>query len=410
MKPAILLALGFSLASGPQPRGKTGMDGDFASPPVLHWQRRIPGPRFPAAVHTERGAPVLAGSHIFVGSAADDALLVLDRGDGRLVLRLPALGPVQAAPLVQPEADRVIFSDTAGATSAYRLRDGQLLWRHEGKSPILATPRVDGDRVYVANLDNVVTALSLRDGQFLWRHAQKVDRPLAGPQLYGAPTPTPLQADGQPLVLAGFADGTLVALRASDGEPQWQRRVGEGSWPDIIGAALPLESMAVAGGFAGPMLAIDPSSKLIRWRAEIGSGDAPIALLSRDGASSPLLFHGGTDGKLRCLDARTGELIWTWDSQTQGALTQPVATAAGLLVGSSSGGLYLVDPDKGTLSWQLEAGYLLAGLSARPAVEGRQAVVLTNAGRILSLVVPAPQPDSARGDGDFARVGGWVRP
>lgn len=406
-------ALLFSLASGPLPVQPLDAQGEFSSPPVLTWQRRIPGPRVPAAVHTERGTPVLDGAYIFAGSAADDALLVMDRSDGRLVRRLQALGPVQSAPRVDAAQNRVYFSDSAGGTHCYRISDGSLIWRHEGKSPILATPMVDGDQVFIANLDNVVTALNRSDGSFLWRHEQRVDRPLAGPQLYGAPTPTRAQVEQREVVLAGFSDGTLVSLDAQAGEVIWQRRVGEGAWPDIIGATLELDggdakSIAVAGGFAGPLLAIDPSTRSVRWRVDVGTGEAPIAGPDDPSSGYPMLYHGSADGSLRCIDSRSGEVKWTWDSETQGALTRPVVTAAGLLVGSSSGGLYLVDPVTGVLSWQLETGYLLAGVSTEPAVQGRQAVVVTNAGRMLSLMVPVPQGDGPRGDGDFVRVGGWT--
>lgn len=405
-------ALLFSLASGPLTTAPLDAAGELSSPPVLTWQRRIPGPRVPAAVHTERGAPVLDGALLFAGSAADDALLLMDRADGRLVRRLPALGPVQSAPLVDAESDRVYFSDSAGGTHCYRISDGMLLWRHEGKSPILATPRIESGRVLVANLDNVVTALNVDDGSFLWRHEQKVDRPLAGPQLYGAPTPTGVQVDARAVVLAGFADGTLVSLDATDGTVIWQRRVGEGAWPDIIGASLQVTgegvpAIAVAGGFAGPLLAIDPATRDVRWRIDVGTGEAPVAGPVEAGASYPLIYHGSTDGSLRCIDTRTGEVRWTWESETQGALTRPVITPAGLLVGSSSGGLYLIDPVEGELSWQLDPGYIMAGISAEPAVDGRQVVVVTNAGRLLSLMVPVDPPEGARGEGDHARVGGW---
>lgn len=404
MSAAAALALGFSVATGPLPVTDATFPGDLDGPPALAWQRRLPGPRMPAATHTELGPPVLAGGRIYVGSAADDALLVLDRGDGRLLQRLPAAGPVQSAAVIQ--GDRAWFSDTAGATSCYRLSDGLLLWRHEGSGPILASPLLHDGRLYVANLDHVVTALDADDGAFLWRHQQRVERPLSGPELYGAPTPTLVRLGEQQALLAGFADGTVVALGAERGDAIWQRRVGEGTYPDVIGAALDLGPTVVAGGFSGPLLALDPENRAVKWRVEIGSAEAPVAGPIDAATGLPVLVHGGIDGKLRSIDARTGQLRWTWDSETQGALTRPVWTDAGLLVGSSSGGLYLVDPVQGALRWTLDPGYVLAGVSAEPAVDGRQVVVVTNAGRILSLVMPLPEPTWTQGDGDFARVGG----
>jgi outer membrane protein assembly factor BamB len=70
-----------------------------------------------------------------------------------------------------------------------------------------------------------------------------------------------------------------------------------------------------------------------------------------------------------------------------------VLTDAGVFIGSSNGGLYLLDEDSGEVEWTFEPGYRLSGVSAEIAVDGRQMVVVTNAGRILSLVVPQDSND-----------------
>lgn len=387
-------------ASAPPPAVYAGR---FHEAPALTWARPLPGPRVAAATHTELGAPVLEASYIFVGSAADDALLVLDRKDGRLVRRLPAGGPVQAAPVVQ--GDRIWFSDTAGTTSCYRIDDGHLLWRHEGSSPVLARPLLDDGRITVANVDSVVVSLDASSGELLWRHAWTPDRVDSGPALYGSPPPMPLSGSAD-LVLTGYSDGTLLALDAHSGELAWQRRVGEGTYPDLIGAIVPVGPNLVAGGFTGPLLALSPDTRAVAWRVEVGSGAAPSLGLPDPETGLPVLYHGGTDGVLRAIDARTGEVRWTWDSETQGSLTAPVVTEGGLLVGSSAGGLYLVDPATGLQSWEFDPGYLLGGVSAIPAVDGRQLVVVSNAGRIYSLVVPEPPGPGDLDDGDHGRVTG----
>lgn len=397
-----MAVLGLVGADAPNALPAAQHPGAFDAAPALAWAEPLPGPRVPAATHTELGAPVLHEGLIYIGSAADDALLVLDRRDGRLVRRLPAAGPVQAPALVRD--GRIWFSDTGGGTWCYLL-DGTLVWRHEGSSPVLSTPLVHQGQLYVANIDNVVTALDADRGEFLWRHAQRVDRLDSGPALYGAPSPT-VHAGDDGTVLTGYSDGTLVALSRDAGAVAWQRRVGEGAYPDLIGAALDLGSTLVVGGYSGPLLALDPESRAVRWRVEVGSAAAPVTGAVDPASGLPALYHGGTDGVLRAIDARTGAVQWEWDSKTQGALTPPVLTDAGLLVGSSAGGLYLVDHAEGRLRWELDPGYLLAGVSASPAVDGRQAVVVTNGGRVLSLVVPGSPGPGDRGDGDHQRVTG----
>ena len=77
-----------------------------------------------------------------------------------------------------------------------------------------------------------------------------------------------------------------------------------------------------------------------------------------------------------------------WEAPEGGSLTAPVITPAGLFVGSSNGGLFLVNASQGTTEWTMEPGYKIAGISAELGIDGRQIVAVTNAGRIVSLVAP----------------------
>ena len=74
-------------------------------------------------------------------------------------------------------------------------------------------------------------------------------------------------------------------------------------------------------------------------------------------------------------------------------MTQPVVTDAGIFVASSTDSLYLIDDDSGADVWTFEPGYTLSGISANIATDGRQLVFVTNAGRIVSLVVPSPSAE-----------------
>jgi hypothetical protein len=111
------------------------------------------------------------------------------------------------------------------------------------------------------------------------------------------------------------------------------------------------------------------------------------------------VFHSGADGKLRCVDAGSGAVAWVWDSGSGNALTAAVPTEAGLLVGSSGGSVFLVDTATGEQRWRWEPGFHPSGVTAAIAVEGRQAVLVTNAGVVTSFLVPPP----ARPAPDFAR-------
>lgn len=361
-----------------QPPESDAYAGAFDGLPIVEWARPLPAAESGTALQTELGQPVIHGDRVYLGSSQENALLVLDRANGVLVGRLEAAAPVAAAPVIGE--DRLWFTDSAGYTWCYPLVGGDPLWKHFAGAPLLAAPAVHQGRLYVNTVDDVVYALDAATGTLVWRHAQRLDAARANElELFGAPQPIPELN----LVLSGHSDGTLVALDAATGDVLWQRRVGEGRFPDVIAPATVVGGVVMVMGYSEPMVALDLKTQVVRWRQDVGGAQRPVVV----GAQ---MFQGGTDGVLRALEVESGDVRWSWDSGTGGALTEPVSTPAGLLVGSAVGGLYLIDPADGALRWTLDTGLLLNGVTVPPAVDGRQALVLTNAGNLVSLVVPAP--------------------
>lgn len=351
-------------------------DGAFSDAPVPHWQRRLPGPRLQAFSHTERGRPASDGQDLYLGSAAVDALVQVSRVSGEEVRRYEAGAPVQSEPVLT--AGDVLFADLGGYTWRYPLGADEPSWSHYGGAPVEARPTLARGLVYVANVDDVVYALDATTGELQWRYARPPDA-LRDSELtlFGAPSPV-VVGD---LLLAGFSDGALVALSADGGEVEWERRVGEGRYPDLIATPVVADGVAYTGGYSKPLVAIELDSRSIRWRLDVGSASAATI---QDG----VLYHGATDGKLRAVTAETGEVLWTWDSETTGALTRPQLLDAGVLIASSDGTMYLVDIDTGAALWEHDPGYLLDGITVAPFVEGRQLIAITNAGRLLSMLSP----------------------
>ncbi len=354
--------------------------GAFDQAPVPHWSRRLPGTRVRSASHTEHAAPAVSDRSLYVGYASQPALYELDRSTGAISHRYKASAPVQA-PAVPVEGG-VLFSDGAGYTWFYGEGARSARWSHFGGAPIASRPTVHKGKVYIANVDDVVYALDLQTGELDWRFERPRDPTRESElTLYGAPSPV-VHGD---LLLLGFSDGALVALDRRTGEVEWERRVGEGRYPDLIGAPVVDGGDVFVAGFSEPLISLDLESRNVRWRLDVGGAAAPLV----EGAR---VFHGGTDGKLRAIDRLTGAVLWTWDSETSGALTSPLVVGDGLLVCSSDGGMYLVDPESGELSWEYDPLHLLDGFSATPLMDGRQLVAITNAGEIVSMLAPAPNP------------------
>lgn len=398
----------------------------FDAPPVVLWSATLPGVPAPTATRSEPAGVVVDGDELLVGisggladlvippslrsafttpAPAGDkvapgpktagwasALLVLDRHDGHLLQTLPMRAPVQS--LARVDHDRLVVSDGAGYTNAYT-RSGRFwtpAWTHYSGAPILSSPTVEDGVVYVANVDDTVYALDEATGDLRWRHQHKLDAARSAElELYGAPSPV-VVGD---LVFTGFSDGFLVALTKADGTPRWEAGVGEGAYPDLIAPPLLTDTGVLVGGFTEPVVKMDATSRTPAWRLEFGLAHAMVA----DG---DVVFAPGTDGKLRRLSARTGAVDWTWDSGTGGVLGSVVRTPVGLFVPSSEGSLYLVDEAAGTTKWTFDPGVLVSGITAPPALAGRDLYVVTNGGTLFCL--RAATPDTVLGTED------WVSP
>ncbi len=354
-------------------------EGGFDRPPAEHYVVPLPGGRMNAAAHSEQSRPVLHDGTVLVGSAAGEALYMIDRSNGALLRTYPAAASVESEAVVVGE--RVYFADTGGHTWCYDL-DGTEVWHHDSAAPILVRPTVANGIAYVTNVDDLVMAFEADTGKMLWQYRQKRDvTRRAELSLYAAP---PAVVVGEE-VLVGFSSGDMVALSATGGDVRWAKRVGVGRYPDVVAEPSISEDLVFVSGYFEPLLAVERDGHRIRWTLDQGS--AASALLAGAGGEA-VLYHPGTDGKLRAIDAQTGEKLWTWESKGQGALTTPVLTGAGLVVGSSSGTVHLVSTDDGTTVWTYQPMFVMEGVSTAPVVDGRQLLFVSNAGKLYSLLAP----------------------
>ncbi|MBN2800573.1 MAG: PQQ-binding-like beta-propeller repeat protein [Deltaproteobacteria bacterium] len=355
--------------------------------PVFLWARQLPGGQVNAASHAETAAPIPLDRDLLVGSAAGAALYRVSQAGGDLVSSYPASGAVSAAPVVR--GSLIYFGDAGGAVWCYE-EGGALQWSYQTEAGILAPPLVTADHVVVTNVADEVITLNRADGSLSWRYQRKTELGRTAELALFAAPPAVESPEG---VVVGFSDGSMVSLDEDTGERQWELLVGEGRYPDLVAPVSLFGSDVYASGYLEPLIAVDRATRAQRWRIDAGAANG--ALVSEDG----VLYHPGTDGELRAVITLTGAIQWAWDSQTRGALTTPVLTEAGLLVGSSEGSLYLIDPATGEERWRFHEPMLLDGVSAAPAVVGDKIFFVTDGGSLIAMVTPQDRPDDGRGRG-----------
>lgn len=359
---------------------------NFNGKPVLEWSRDLPGGKAGGLFHTERAAPAVHDGVLYVGSAGGNALYSLDLNSGGLNHHYPTESAVFSSPLFQE--DGIYFSDSAGYTYRFEIGESEPTWKHFGGVPIGSTPTLHGDTLFVATVDDLVFAIDKNTGETQWRYQHPPDATRQSElTLFGAPSPVAQGAE----VFFGFSDGSLASMDVETGQVNWERQVGQGRYPDLIATPVVADGDIYLGAFSEPFLALDRESHSPRWSLDLGTA-AAVAV------SGDRLYVGGSDGQLRSVDRKTGEVVWSWDSDTSGALTEPQLTHVGIVVASSDGGLYIVNAKTGQLNWTYKPDHHLAGISATPMVFGDRLVATTNGGQLLSFrtVKTSKPPESWR--------------
>ncbi|GAB2831105.1 outer membrane protein assembly factor BamB family protein [Lentzea nigeriaca] len=168
-------------------------------------------------------------------------------------------------------------------------------------------------------------------------------------------TPNLFEVDGRQLVGVGQKSGVYHVFDARTGQVVWRRQLGS-PWPSggiggiQWGASYDGKRLYIATYIADPgkLLAVDPATGAVLWETP-----APADGCSTGGAagqpgcapahgvpvsSTPgVVWLGAQDGKFRAYDAKTGKILWTYDTvqDTQGV--NGVIGRGGVIAGPGSG-------------------------------------------------------------------------
>ncbi len=179
------------------------------------------------------------------------------------------------------------------------------LWRFNAGHMVVASPVLAGGVLYAGAKNGNFYALDAKSGALEWKFA--ADAPI---------TSTAAVADGRVYFMSGA--NTLYALKATDGSLSWIRATG----PD-----LPFDAMA---GF----------NIVQDWDYWTSS---PLVFKGR-------VFVGSGDGRIYALDARSGEVAWSF--ATRGRVrSSPATDGKTVYAGSFDGQMVALDMRTGKLRW-----------------------------------------------------------
>lgn len=249
-------------------------------------------------------------------------------------------------------------------------------WRYESAVTLNLTPAFDHERVYLPLAGGTVVALKAKDGQFYWRSDM-------GGELSASPV-----ADETSIYVASETKvqpnetqkpaGALRALGREGGVTQWMTPLVR----PLRGALTLSGGKIFAGGSDGRAYAFDKRTGGVLW-------SIPFALVfsGQPVVKGDKVYLGSEDGTLLALDEATGRMLWRY--RTKGAIHGPVAVSGDtVFFGSGDNYVYALSSDKGRMKWRKRTGagvesVVLAGDSLLAASLDNFAYLLNLHGKMI---------------------------
>ena len=217
-------------------------------------------------------------------------------------------------------------------------------WRYESNVTLNLTPAFDKERIYLPLAGGTIVALKAQNGQLYWRSdmgGELSASPVADEtSIYVASETTAPNGESRD------SSGALRALGREGGVTQWMTPLVK----PLRGALTISEGKLFAGGSDGRAYAFDKTTGGVLWSIPFASpfSGHPVLHAGR-------VYFGSEDGTLFALDETTGRVVWRY--RTKGAIRGPVAVADDtVFFGSADGYVYAVSGDKGRLKWQKRTG------------------------------------------------------
>ncbi|MBP6633381.1 MAG: PQQ-binding-like beta-propeller repeat protein [Kofleriaceae bacterium] len=212
--------------------------------------------------------------------------------------------------------------------------------RQEVRPQEFAAAAVWADTIYLGGARGEFVALRASDGQPRWS------------KRLGAVHAAPTVARG--LLYVGTADGILVCLDALSGEERW-RYASQGP---IGQAPVVAGNLVLFGNEADQVFALDALTGAYKWKYK---GETPEEYTLRGHAglavADDLAFTGFANGTLVALRLDTGSVAWSTSlREDQDRFVDidgtPVVLGGTVYATASSGGLYALDVSTGLVRWR----------------------------------------------------------
>lgn len=303
--------------------------------------------------------PVMADGRIYVMDAESD-VAAIDARTGQVIWR-QALRPTNRRDKVGFGGGVAYANGKVYVASGYRVvaqldaATGAVGWRQDTASPMHGAPIVHAGRVYAVSTDNELLTFDAVSGTPGWNYQALVEPA----RILSSSSPA---ASGD-VVIAAFASGELVALRATNGNDLWSNALSRASRTnalseirDVAGRPVIFKGDVFAASHSGVFAATDIRSGQVRWAL-------PVASITTPWPAGDVVYVISRAGELICASRENGQVYWIKDlnagvkkPKDRAVFTGPVMASDRLVVVSSDGRALAINPKTGEITKTLKLG------------------------------------------------------
>lgn len=252
--------------------------------------------------------------------------------------------------------------------------DGTLKWRHGVSSEVLSAPQTNGDIVVAQTVDDKLVALGAEDGEQRWIY--ETTQPALTLRGSSKPAITPDS------VIAGFSNGTLVAVTADDGVYIWEERVAvpEGDYDidrviDVDGDLLLDGGRILASSYQGNLMAFEVTTGRIVWGMEASSYHGMAQGFGN-------IYYCDDKSQVFAIRDNSEDIVWDNSDLLNRRITAPTAIGNYIAVADYEGYVHLLSQIDGRIVGRIQADN--DGVRANLIANNGRLFVFGNSGRLTA--------------------------
>lgn len=277
---------------------------------------------------------------IFYLANGNKELCAINAVDGAIIWSKAIL-----ASSYSPLADNgVVYIGTrSGKVYALDGVSGNEIWSYDtdvsGSNSVdmYSSPTIHNGVLYIGTSTQKIIGLDINNGQLVWSFFIDKDAVYSNPAI----------ANGKVILTSFGSKGILYAVNVQDSAEAWRVNVDE----YMADPATDANNVFLHTDDA--LEAYDLTDGSLAWSYAIGGSNVGSAITTAPLVEGGKVYFGGREGKMKCLDAATGSLLWDY-SVSSGVVHGSPALADGLLYFTGThfdNKIYALKASDGTEVW-----------------------------------------------------------